>query len=369
MTMVATTGRRQVAFAVSSSGSTVGNRAGIVIDGWLVPVPTQWDGSGYYVVALDPLTGDQQTATFDLVALAESADTLAAFVSSVPPRFLLTAAIKGDGQTNLNETAITAFEHIGARQLRQLAFRDSWAFATIVGFPDRLLQEQRSSTASVQIQSTVELRGPVPFVPPRPDDRRLISISSTSQLQIQADNVVFVGGATAEPDGIHVVQVDPSTWTMLDHRKFPFADPNGWNSIAAALSAYVATIPPGPLVLVGTQGHGPADPPAELYQTLAKLGGWKFQMSPPISWFGGYSLVGRVGALPGSMVDSVIGPTSILNVNVDSQPGTWFLARWPCSRTARATTPTLRRSWSQARRRTSTSPPGTRRSSLRQAPP
>ena len=312
-TMVPTRSRRHVAVGVTSAGDAVGNAAGITVDGRLVPVPPDY-GRGYNVVALDPLTGDMQTATFDILGWGATNFALAAFLTALPTGYLVAVAVKDDGQMNLMESTIAAFEALGARQIRQLAFRDSWAFATIVGRPDVLLAEQRSGTSSVHLDLSVELRCPTPFVGPFPPDIHRVSIISSvrpSHIEMWLDGALILADTGASA-GLHVATVDPATWTVTDQRSFDPSEQPG-----ERFAAHVATIPAGAIVLVGTRGLANLNGPG--FQALAHLGGWRFEFNTGSD---GYALVGRAGAVPGSMYDTSFAPSVMLGANLGPN-GEW----------------------------------------------
>jgi len=96
---------------------------------WWTRRDESWTGRGYDVVVVDQLTGEVKARDiFDTYGKGTSeADRMAGFINSVAAGDYVIIAIGDDGGTNMTELAYQAIERVGAGEIRNVGFRDSWA--------------------------------------------------------------------------------------------------------------------------------------------------------------------------------------------------------------------------------------------------
>jgi len=106
---------------------------------------------GYHLMTIDPQTGATETRRFDLLSSPAIADDLAEYINSQPDGQIILAGICDEGATNMNEAAYQAFESAGSGLIRQVAFRDGWAFigrkGTVIGSAKEILSKSLSGPA------------------------------------------------------------------------------------------------------------------------------------------------------------------------------------------------------------------------------
>ena len=109
---------------VKSAGYSDGNLAHFFINGEYV----FFGKRGHNLVVLDPQSGavlDQ--AHFDTYVSATEADSMAAFVESLPDSVIVMVAIRDEGSARMTEKGYAAMEALGSELTRQVGSRDSWA--------------------------------------------------------------------------------------------------------------------------------------------------------------------------------------------------------------------------------------------------
>jgi len=116
---------RALNLQVHAAGHNDGNYCYLIVNFILINA----DSRGHNVAAIDPATQQllAPARVYDTFASSAAADSLAAFIESLPPRTLVLAGIQDDGSFRMTERAHRALESIGSKLSRQLGLRDSWA--------------------------------------------------------------------------------------------------------------------------------------------------------------------------------------------------------------------------------------------------
>ncbi len=116
---------RALNLQVQSAGHDDGNYCYLIVNFILLNA----DSRGHNVVAIDPATQQllAPPRAYDTFASSAAADSLAAFLESLPPRTLVLAGIQDDGSFRMTERAHRALASIGSQRSRQVGLRDSWA--------------------------------------------------------------------------------------------------------------------------------------------------------------------------------------------------------------------------------------------------
>lgn len=110
---------------VQSAGHDDGNYCYLIVNFNLINA----DRRGHNVAAIDPATQQllAPPRVYDTFASSAAADSLAAFIESLPPRTLVLAGIQDEGSFRMTERAHRALASIGSQRSRQVGLRDSWA--------------------------------------------------------------------------------------------------------------------------------------------------------------------------------------------------------------------------------------------------
>lgn len=269
---------RRAELTVHSVGGPPFHETAITLDGVPIPMPFGiW--RGYNVVSIDPVSGLVTTARFDVLGWGTMADSFVDFLASQPEGNVLAIAVADEGSMNLSPAALAACRALGAHHLDGLQFRQPWAFITIKGRPELLLQEATSATDRASATAVIEL--------PALSGSKIVSATSWFNQSWQG---------TPET-GMAVSVVDPVTGASVDHA-FAFHD-------MASFVSLVDAVPDGHVVSFAVRGGVDLSPGAA---ALRALGAVRPETVPPGS---PYVLIGRKGALPGSMAELRVRGTAI----------------------------------------------------------
>ena len=242
---------------------------------------------GYNVASIDPANGTVTTARFDVFHWAAHADHLVSFIDAMPEGHLFAAAIAGDGYTNLSDALRSAFVALGSQHIRELQFRNPWAFLSMKGRPEVLLQEAIAASDTVTVSATISLRSP-----PRSTALSVMSSSQTTDI------------------GYAVTVVDPITRARND-RFFHLSE-------VPSLLRLVDGLGDGQIALIGVHG-GAAGALGPMLPALRSLGAARFD---GVHEGASYALVGRKGAMPGSVPEATTYGSAIgLAIQLDDSGG------------------------------------------------
>jgi len=116
---------KQLNVVVVSGGLNDGNCADFYIDGLKI-----FSGQrGFSLLVLNHENGVVETMRhFDTWGQSTQVDSITGLIESLPPGKVVLAAIRDEGSANLNERFYQAFESLGSGKIRQISYRDSWAF-------------------------------------------------------------------------------------------------------------------------------------------------------------------------------------------------------------------------------------------------
>lgn len=114
---------------IASAGYESGNRADILVDDRLVPVPGVSDNRGLSVVAVDPTDGQVLTSrAYDIWADPFSNNRqLSADLGGLPDGTVVLIALKDSGMENLDTTGLSALQSVGSTLSAALGVREGYA--------------------------------------------------------------------------------------------------------------------------------------------------------------------------------------------------------------------------------------------------
>ena len=272
---------------------------------------------GYNVAALDPDNGTLVTASFDVPGQPALGREFAAFVAAVPVGHLIAIAVQDDGATGAREAVWPACEALGAKQIGILPPMMPWVFATIKGNPGVLLEEliYPNLTATVTLRSRPGSHE-VAVEAGRRDGTVAISMSRDGSDFLTAPSGSFMQGSW-----MIAYAIDPATGSPSGTRAFPL---DVAQSPGAAVKEFVDAIAEGDLVLVALSLIGDAARLDDDSRTALTLLGAVRQGEIAIGR--SYALVGRKGALPGTVAESVVAGATRLSIQLDDSGG-WAPSR------------------------------------------
>lgn len=130
---------RRKPLEVISAGFEDGNSIGMSVG--YERLDLSWH-RGHNLVVLDQNTGQILAIRFfDTFRSSEEADSMAAFIRTLPEGRIVLVGIKDEGSRMMTEAAYRALESLGSQFAREVGYRDSWAMigckgATIGGVPE-----------------------------------------------------------------------------------------------------------------------------------------------------------------------------------------------------------------------------------------
>lgn len=159
---------RRLLLQVQSGGFYDLSRCYLIVNGEIVNEGKR----GINILAIDPVT-QQPTASpraYDTFVSRQAADSMAAFLESLPERTLLLAGIRDDGSAAMTGRAYAALEQFGSGKIRQVALRDSWGLIGMKGMAPGTAREvhKRARTGLAIVSDTLQpfLRSTVFHSPP-----------------------------------------------------------------------------------------------------------------------------------------------------------------------------------------------------------
>ncbi len=177
----------RAAITVSSASMGSGNYARFIINGQQV-----YSGSrGMNIVTLDAETGRvTHKKSFDTYASRQQADSLTAFLNSLPANTVVLAGIRDDGANNLHQAAREAFQALGSEKVTELVFRDSWALISRVGDPESAVEQRMpNKTGAATVSATFTFS----------QGSEHYNVLFTVQDSVGSDYIVFEDQAVRQP--------------------------------------------------------------------------------------------------------------------------------------------------------------------------
>jgi hypothetical protein len=141
-------------FRVESAGFNDGNFVKLIANFEV----QEFRSRGHHILTIDPQSGDSEIRRFDPFGSPAAANELASYLNSLPAGQIVLAGVCDEGATNLNEAVYQAYESAGSSLIRQVAFRDGWAFIGRKGAPIGAAKETLSRRFSGAAATSDTLR-------------------------------------------------------------------------------------------------------------------------------------------------------------------------------------------------------------------